>query len=245
MATVMGWIPRLAIGDVANVGQLAGINAVQLIAIIVQAANNARMHKKNCRQFAHHLKLISNLLEQLNMSDLKDRPETREPLELFEESLRKAVVLVENCRNKSYLYLVAMGWMYVNKFRDYQDEIDKYLRLIPLISLVEDSRKHLKAIEKDRKPYTLEVDEVKVQESLLKRDRSKSDSNRLSRQLSKRYPGVPLTEALRNENEMLRQELQRIQACMEHEHALVIEQLIEFTENEPAKLEKAASKRFF
>lgn len=140
MATVMGWIPRLAIGDVANVGQLAGINAVQLIAIIVQAANNARMHKKNCRQFAHHLKLISNLLEQLNMSDLKDRPETREPLELFEESLRKAVVLVENCRNKSYLYLVAMGWMYVNKFRDYQDEIDKYLRLIPLISLVEDSR---------------------------------------------------------------------------------------------------------
>lgn len=72
-------------------------------------------------------------------------------------------------------------------------------------------QKHLKAIEKDRKPYTLEVDEVKVQESLLKRDRSKSDSNRLSRQLSKRYPGVPLTEALRNENEMLRQELQRIQ----------------------------------
>lgn len=32
---------------------------------------------------------------------------------------------------------------------------------------------------------------------------------------------------------------------MEYEHALVIEQLIEFTENEPEKLEKAASKRFF
>lgn len=31
------------------------------------------------------------------------------------------------------------------------------------------------------------------------------------------------------------------QACMEYEHALVIEQLIEFTESEPAKLEKAAS----
>jgi len=72
-------------------------------------------------------------------------------------------------------------------------------------------QKHLKAIEKDRKPYTLEEDEVKVQESLLqKRELSRSDSSRLSRQLSKRYPGVPLTQALRSENEMLRQELQHM-----------------------------------
>jgi hypothetical protein len=140
LAAIAGWMPWVAIGDVANIGQLTGINAVQLIGMIVQAANNARMHKKNCRQFAHHLKLISNLLEQLSLTDLKERPETREPLEQFEESLRKAVLLVESCRDKSYLYLVAMGWVYVNKFRDYQDEIDKYLRLIPLISLVEDSR---------------------------------------------------------------------------------------------------------
>jgi len=245
MAALCNWMPWLAIGDVANVGQLTGINAVQLIAMIVKAANNARMHKKNCRQFARHLHLISNLLEQLNESELKERTETREPLEHLEMALRKAVVLVESCRDKSYLYLVAMGWMYVNKFRDYQDEIDKYLKLIPLISLVEDSRKHLKAIEKDRKPYTLEEDEVKVQESLQKRELSRSDSSRLSRQLSKRYPGVPLTQALRSENEMLRQELQAIRASMEYEHALVIEQLIEFTENEPANLKKAGSKGFF
>lgn len=122
MAAVTGWIPRFSLGDVANVGQLTGINAVQLISMIVQAANNARMHKKNCRQFAHHLKLISKLLEQLNITDLKERPETGEPLELFEESLRKALVLIESCRDKSYLYLLAMGWTYVNKFRDYQDE---------------------------------------------------------------------------------------------------------------------------
>lgn len=32
---------------------------------------------------------------------------------------------------------------------------------------------------------------------------------------------------------------------MEYDYALVVEQLIEFTENEPAKLEKAASKKFF
>ena len=197
-------------------------------------------------------------------------------------------------------------------------------------------QKHLRAIEKDRKPYTLEVDEVKVQESILKRDLSKSESSRLSRQLSKRYPGLPITQALRNENEMLRQELQRmrvglqphilevqlvtlislcfgvdgmstsifiasnstskftecteaidvrglitsnlptqewdgcweqsraflwrqmqisflrnrsfycvLQACLDYDHQHVIEQLIELTENEPLKLEKAASKRWW
>jgi hypothetical protein len=128
------------VGDIANVGQLAGVNAIQLIAMVIKAANNARMHKKNCRQFAQHLKLISGLLEQLNLTDLKRRPECREPLELLEQALRKAVILVESCRDKSYLYLVAMGWVYVTKFRDYQDEIDRYLKLIPLISLVETSR---------------------------------------------------------------------------------------------------------
>lgn len=71
------------------------------------------------------------------------------------------------------------------------------------------AQKCLKAIEKDKNSYTLEVDEVKVQESLLKRELSRNYSKQLSRQLSKRYPGIPITQALRNENEMLRQELQR------------------------------------
>ncbi|KAH9559866.1 hypothetical protein CY35_06G077700 [Sphagnum magellanicum] len=228
LAAVFSWVPWLAMGDVANIGQLTGVNALQLISMIVTAANNARMHKKNCRQFAQHLKLISNLLEQLTFSQILQHAETREPLVHFEEALRKAVVLVESCRDRSYLYLVAMGWVYVNKFREYQDEIDKYLRLIPLISLVEDTR----VIEKDRKPYTLEADEVKVQESLLKRDLSRKDSSRLSRQLSKRYPGLPVTEALRTENKMLRKELQIVKARMEVEHCTVIERLLKVTDNE-------------
>lgn len=140
MAGFFNWASWVAVGDIANVGQLTGVNAIQLIAMVIKAANNARMHKKNCRQFAQHLKLISGLLEQLNLTDLKRRPECREPLELLEQALRKAVILVESCRDKSYLYLVAMGWVYVTKFRDYQDEIDRYLKLIPLISLVETSR---------------------------------------------------------------------------------------------------------
>ncbi len=141
MAGFFNWASWVAVGDVANVGQLSGGNALQLIAMVIKAANHARMHKRNCRHFAQHLKLISALLEQLhNLTDLKKRPECREPLELLEQTLRKSLALVESCRDKSYLYLVAMGWVYVTKFRDFQDEIDKYLKLIPLISLVEKNR---------------------------------------------------------------------------------------------------------
>ncbi|MED6121325.1 hypothetical protein PIB30_029208 [Stylosanthes scabra] len=80
-------------GEVANVAQLTGVDAVRLIAMIVKAANTARMHKKNCRQFAQHLKLIGNLLEQLKISELKRYPETREPLEQLEDALRRSYIL--------------------------------------------------------------------------------------------------------------------------------------------------------
>jgi hypothetical protein len=73
---------------------------------------------------SQHLELISNLLEQLNLTDLKQRPDCREPLEHLEHALCKAVVLVESGRDTSYLYFVAMGWVYVTKFCDYQDEIE-------------------------------------------------------------------------------------------------------------------------
>jgi Cys-rich protein (TIGR01571 family) len=208
----------------------------------VKAANNARMHKKNCKSFAQHLKLISNLLEQLNLTDLKQRPECREPLEHLEHALRKAVVLVESCRDKSYLYLVAMGWVYVTKFRDYQDEIDRYLRLIPLISLVDNTRERLRAITKDKRLYTMDESEVKVQKTLLKPERTKRDSLRLSKQLSRRYPGLPLDLALREENAKLRQELEQMKACMEGEECDVIEHLIDFTEaaaSDPVILKEA------
>lgn len=80
------------------------------------------------------------LLEQLALSDLRKRSETREPLEHLEDALRRAFVLVNSCQDKSYLYLLAMGWRVVNQFKEFQAEIDKYLKLIPLIALVENNR---------------------------------------------------------------------------------------------------------
>ncbi|KAK7820228.1 protein mid1-complementing activity 1 [Quercus suber] len=129
-----------ALGEVATVVQLSGLDAGKLISMIVKAANTARMHKKNCRQFALHLKLIGNLLEQLRISELKKYPETREPLEQLEDALRRSYVLVNSCQDRSYLYLLAMGWNIVYQFRKAQNEIDRYLKLVPLITLVDNAR---------------------------------------------------------------------------------------------------------
>jgi MCAfunc domain len=49
-------------------------------------------------------------------------------------------VLVNSCQDKSYLYLLAMGWNIVYQFRRAQNEIDRYLRLVPLITLVDNAR---------------------------------------------------------------------------------------------------------
>lgn len=127
-------------GEVANVVQLTGLNAVALVSLIVKAANRARMHKQNCQQFALHVKMIGNLLEQLKISELKKYPETREPLEMLEDALRRAYVLVNSCQERSYLYLIAMGWNIVCQFRRAQEEIDRYLRIIPLIALLDNAR---------------------------------------------------------------------------------------------------------
>jgi hypothetical protein len=131
----------LIIGDAANIVQLT--ITLKLINAIVRAAKNARMHKRNCRQFASHLKMIANLLQQLKPQDVDEFPEyreTREPLDHLEQCLKRGLILVENCRDKSYLYLIAMGWSIVAQFKELQQEIDRYLRLIPLISLVENHR---------------------------------------------------------------------------------------------------------
>ncbi|GLJ37531.1 hypothetical protein SUGI_0762630 [Cryptomeria japonica] len=238
------------LGEIANVAQITGLDYAKLIALIVKAANNARMHKKNCRRFANHLKLIGNLLAQLRVSDLKEWPETREPLELFEDALRRAYVLVNSCQDKSYLYLLAVGWTIVSQFRQSQEEIDAYLKLIPLIQLVDNKRvrEKLQAIEKDKQEYTLEEEEKKMHETLLKSECTLSDSFVLRESLSRRYPDLAFEEALQTENEKLQEELQRVVSCHKTEECDVIKHLIDVTETAatvPSENEEVESKRYY
>ncbi|KAM3265213.1 hypothetical protein P3L10_002207 [Capsicum annuum] len=85
--------------------------------MIVKAATTTQMHKTNCGQFAQHLKLTGNLLEQLKITELKRYPKTREPLEHLEDALRRSYILVKCCQDKRNIYLLAMRWNIVYQFR--------------------------------------------------------------------------------------------------------------------------------
>ncbi|KAK2973680.1 hypothetical protein RJ640_022137 [Escallonia rubra] len=219
-----------SIGEVANVVQLSGLDASRLIGLIVKSAATARMHKKNCRQFAQHLKLIGGLLEQLKISELKRYPETREPLELLEDALRRSFLLVNSCQDRSYLYLLAMGWNIVYQFRKAQNEIDRYLKIIPLITLVDNARERLEYIENDQREYTFDYEDQKVQELILKPDPSRNDTVVLKKTLSCSYPNLPLNEVFKKESQKLQLELQRSQANLDVGQCEVIQHLLEVTE---------------
>lgn len=218
-------------GDFANIAQLTGVDAVKLIGMIVKAASTARMHKKNCRQFAMHLKLIGNLLEQLKISELKRYPETREPLEQLEDALRRSYMLVHSCQDRSYLYLLAMGWNIVYQFRKAQNEIDRYLRLVPLITLVDNARvrERLEVIEHDQREYTLDDEDQQAHTVILKPDPDKEDTAVLKKTLSCSYPNCTFPEAIKKEKEKLNLELQRSQANLDMNQCEVIQRLLEVT----------------
>ncbi|XP_020572725.1 protein MID1-COMPLEMENTING ACTIVITY 1 isoform X2 [Phalaenopsis equestris] len=245
------------LGELANVGQLVGFGATQLIGMIVQAAATARMHKKNCRQFAKHLRLIGNLLEQLKLSELKKYPETREPLEQLEDALRRSYILVSSCQERSYLYLLAMGWNIVYQFRKAQSEIDRYLKIIPLITLVENARvralyfcligpfivrptsktkvkqemqERLEHIDSDDREYTFDDEDKKVQDVILNPDPCSNHKTILKKTLSCSYPNLRFDEALQKENEKLQLELQRSQSSMDIGQCEVIQHLLDVTE---------------
>lgn len=219
------------LGEMANIAQLTGLDAVRLISMIVKAATTARMHKRNCRRFAQHLRLIGGLLEQLRVSELKKYPETREPLEQLEDALRRAYVLVNSCQDRSYLYLLAMGWNIVYQFRKAQNEIDNYLRLVPLITLVDNARirERIEYIERDQCEYSFDEEDKEVQDALLNPDPSTNPTIVLKKTLSCSYPNLPFNEALQKESEKLQVELQRSQSSMDMGQCEVIQHLLGVT----------------
>ncbi|EOA30672.1 hypothetical protein CARUB_v10013809mg [Capsella rubella] len=221
------------LGDFASVAQLTGVDAVKLIGMIVSAANTARMHKKNCRQFAQHLKLIGNLLEQLRISEMKQYSEILEPLEGLEDALRRSYILVNSCQEKSYLYLLAMGWNIVYQFRKAQDEIDRYLKIIPLITLVDNVRirERLEVIDCDQREYTLDEEDWKDQDVILKQVSTREAAKSvLKKTLSRSYPNMGFCQALKREEEKLQYELQRSRARYDVDECEVIQRLIDVTQ---------------
>ncbi|KAF8036864.1 hypothetical protein BT93_C2552 [Corymbia citriodora subsp. variegata] len=211
-------------------------DALALTSAIPSSARDALAHRRNCQQLAEHAELVQALLEKVDGTDLARVPAIQEGLRELEGALREALELVESCRGKSCLYMVATGWNAVYEFRRVEAEIDRRVKIPTLTSLVHEFRmEHLKqalrAIEDDHRDYTLDELDVEAQKAMLKPDRTGRDADVLEKFLYRAYPDLQFDEALQEEREKLHAELQWSQSRNEMKQCRVIEHLIGVAKN--------------
>ncbi|EEE66253.1 hypothetical protein OsJ_22437 [Oryza sativa Japonica Group] len=108
------------LGQASNVAQLVGVDALGL-----------------------HAELVGGLLRELELAELMRREATRRPLEQLQGALRRCYALATACQEDGgYLHRLLLGARMADELRAAQHEIDMYIRLIPLIALVDSSSNH-------------------------------------------------------------------------------------------------------
>ncbi|XP_037455182.1 putative cysteine-rich receptor-like protein kinase 20 isoform X2 [Triticum dicoccoides] len=127
------------LGQASNVAQLVGVDALGLVSMVVQAALAAHRQRDACVRFAQHVELVGGLLRELELAELMRREATRRPLEQLRGALRRCYALATACQDCGYLRRLLLGARMADELRAAQHEIDMFIRLIPLISLVDNS----------------------------------------------------------------------------------------------------------
>ncbi|KAM0849389.1 hypothetical protein ACQ4PT_053748 [Festuca glaucescens] len=127
------------LGQASGVAQLVGVDALGLVSMVVQAALVARRHRDACVRLAQHVELVGSLLGELEVAELMRREATRRPLEQLRCALRRCYALVTACQDCGYLRRLHLGARMADELRAAQHEIDMFIRLIPLIALVDNS----------------------------------------------------------------------------------------------------------
>ncbi|KAL6603211.1 hypothetical protein ACP70R_043572 [Stipagrostis hirtigluma subsp. patula] len=126
-----------ALGQASNVAQLVGVDVLGLVSMVVEAALAARRHRDACRRLAQQVELVGGLLRELELAELMRREATRRPLEQLGAALRRCYALVTACRDCGYLRSLLLGARMAGDLRAAEQEIDMFVRLIPLIALVD------------------------------------------------------------------------------------------------------------
>ncbi|GJM97604.1 hypothetical protein PR202_ga14540 [Eleusine coracana subsp. coracana] len=128
------------LGQASNVVQLVGVDALGLVSMVVQAALAARRHRDACRRLAQHVELVGGLLQELELSEMMRREATRRPLEQLEGALRRCYTLVKACQDcGGFVHRLLVGARMAEELRFAEQEIDMFIRLVPLIALVDTS----------------------------------------------------------------------------------------------------------
>ncbi|KAJ1256616.1 hypothetical protein BS78_K342700 [Paspalum vaginatum] len=137
-----------------DIVKLAGVDAVKLVMMIVQAARMVRHNKKTCQQLVHHVQIVGDLLEKLQTPEMMQHSEIRNGLNELEEILREAYMLVMSCQNNNYVYHLFTGKKKADQFRALQNRIDSCLQVFPLISHIGTSDRLDKILEIIRHPHS-------------------------------------------------------------------------------------------
>ncbi|XP_066340636.1 putative G-type lectin S-receptor-like serine/threonine-protein kinase At1g61610 isoform X2 [Miscanthus floridulus] len=146
------------VGQVASIAQLAGVDAYGLISMTVEAAQTVKRNRETCQLLARRTKMIGDLLQQLQSTQLMQHTETRIPVEQLEETLRHMYLLITSCREGSYLHSCFMGGRQADQLREVQNEITFYLQLFPLVSFVDTTRTWERILNRDRPLCTEETE---------------------------------------------------------------------------------------
>ncbi|CAL5049868.1 unnamed protein product [Urochloa decumbens] len=125
------------LGQASNVAQIVGVDALGLVSMVVQAALAARRHRDACRRLAQHVEVVGGLLRELELAELMRREATRRPLEQLSGALRRCYDLVTACQDCGYLRRLLAGARMAEELRAAEQEIDMFIRLVPLIALVD------------------------------------------------------------------------------------------------------------
>ncbi|OEL35274.1 hypothetical protein BAE44_0003705 [Dichanthelium oligosanthes] len=105
--------------------------------MVVQAALVMRRHRDACRRLAQHVEIVGGLLWELELAELMRREATRQPLEQLRGALRRSYALVTACQDGGYLCSLLAGARMADELRAAEQEIDMFIRLVPLIALVD------------------------------------------------------------------------------------------------------------
>ncbi|KAJ1260576.1 hypothetical protein BS78_10G242900 [Paspalum vaginatum] len=137
------------LGQASSVAQLAGVDALGLVSMVVQAALAARRHRDACRRLAQHVEVVGGLLRELELAELMRREATRRPLEQLQGALRRCYVLVTACHQDcGYLRSLLVGSRMAEELHAAEQEIDMFIRLVPLVALVDTTHhRRVKAAE--------------------------------------------------------------------------------------------------
>jgi len=128
------------LGQAANVMQVTGVDGFGIASMIVQAARAASRNRDLCQLLANKVQIVSDLLRELQIPELRRHRSTRRPLDELRRALFCAYMLVWSCgqqqRNTSQLYQLWKSADMALMLRQAQDEIDGYIILIPMITAV-------------------------------------------------------------------------------------------------------------